>query len=272
MPMKLFFAALAIASAGCSAANQIEPSSAGSAGATTGIPLGIGSSTVATSGTGGHPTTSSTSSGGHGTSSTTGSTVGSTTGEVCPSGEAACNGTCCPSGYGCVDQACCQTPCFDGDAGTCCSSEQECITLTNGPTVCAQTCASSSRCPATAPCCTPVTGGAAACINADPSVTACICVGPTDCDAGCCAPLTDVNGNPTGPYVCKPNDGAHYDCCYGTFTNCSGNDCCVSDGFGNEFCASPCTDSTNCTASRCQNYNFSAFATTCSGPTACGPP
>jgi hypothetical protein len=82
--------------------------------------------------------------------------------------------------------------------------------------------------------------------------------------------MTNAHGDPVGPYVCKPNDGADYDCCYG-FTTCNGTGCCVADTSGNEFCAVECQNSSSCGAGHCQNYDFSILRTICTGPMACGP-
>lgn len=117
-------------------------------------------------------------------------------------------------------------------------------------------------------------GGKAACVPGDPNSNACICVTGSQCASGCCAPALSSNGQPVGPYVCKPNDGLDYDCCSGIGNSCVGNGCCIKDGLGNEFCAVACMMDGGpnvCGAARCQNYAFSALTTTCNGPSACGP-
>jgi hypothetical protein len=110
-------------------------------------------------------------------------------------------------------------------------------------------------------------GGSLACVKT--------CAEGKDCSTGCCAPATNVKGEPVGPYVCKPNDGKPYHCCNGAFTTCGGIDgvtmCCVTDTKGNDFCARSCGMNTECGASHCVGYTFGTFTTTCSGPTACGP-
>ncbi len=254
----------------CGAAGVVEN---GTSGRSSGTTIGLGSGT-----SGGSQSASSsgaTSGTGSGTRSTSGgsgsTTSSSTSGLVCGGGAQTCNGVCCPTGWGCVSNVCCQSPCN----GTCCNSTQTCATLT-GVTQCAQKCAESSRCPPTAPCCLPVDAGLDVCVNEDPSNGVCICARQSDCDAGgdtaCCAPATNLAGDPVGPYVCKPNDGNHYDCCVGTFTTCGGSDCCIKDAIGNEFCAAPCDAGAECgAAAQCQAYDFTITATTCSGPNACGP-
>lgn len=271
--------ALAVAglfSVGCSAASVTTAVT----GDTTGVPISegpTGSAAATTGGSSGAGTTAT--SGGTGaTGAASGGSTGGTSGVSCPAGGPACGGTCCPGGFTCVNGACCETACNTQSPGhpaslVCCPAGQECILLGDHVTTeCAQTCAESSRCPAAAPCCTPVTGGAAACVPGDPNSNTCICVNSSQCSSGCCAPAIDVNGQPVGPYVCKPNDGADYDCCGGTFNTCTGAGCCVKDGLDNLFCAVQCTvGDTTCGPARCQNYDFSLVDTTCGGPTACGP-
>jgi hypothetical protein len=98
------------------------------------------------------------------------------------------------------------------------------------------------------------------------------CQTKDDCPSGCCAPATNAAGDPVGPYICKPNDGQAYHCCYGITVNCGANHCCVSDTDGNEFCAVPCTSNTPCGAAHCAGYSFGTLTTSCHGfSTACGP-
>ena len=258
--------ALAVALVGplgaCSAAGDVEGTT--TSGGTT---IGLGNVAAAASSSGsGNATASSSSSGTVSSGSTTGTTSG---GSACVGGAPACGdaGLCCPAGWGCANDACCETPCN----GSCCNDEQACATV-SGVTQCLQTCVESSRCPATAPCCIPTAdAGPNVCIQGDVNNGVCICSVASDCSTGCCAPATDTAGNPVGPYVCKPDDGNSYDCCYGTFTTCGSNDCCIKDDVGNEFCASQCSQASDCLDSRCQDYDFSITTTTCSGPTACGP-
>lgn len=98
------------------------------------------------------------------------------------------------------------------------------------------------------------------------------CQKGSDCQSGCCAPATNAKGEAVGPYVCKSNDGQPYHCCGGVFNACDSPNCCVKDGQGNQFCAAACATNATCGAARCRGYEFSAFLTTCGGPTACGPP
>jgi len=195
---------------------------------------------------------------------------------ACPAGQSCLNGSCCQAssvcgsaccsaGQACIGGQCCSNPC----GSQCCSSGSVCVTDTAGNKSCAQSCTSSSQCPAASPCCAVLTGGGAACVaNGVVTGQQCRCATTTECASGCCAPMTDASGNPVGPYVCKPNDGQPYNCCFGT-TVCGGNYCCVADSAGNQFCSLPCSSSSNCGAAHCNTYDFSH--TTCSGPTACGP-
>jgi hypothetical protein len=96
------------------------------------------------------------------------------------------------------------------------------------------------------------------------------CTTMTDCTSGCCAPATDANGDPVGPYVCKQNDASPYACCYGALNFCGTNYCCIADPQGNEFCSVACTSSSMCGDAQCNTYDFSH--TSCSGTMACGPP
>lgn len=98
------------------------------------------------------------------------------------------------------------------------------------------------------------------------------CATSADCPTGCCAPATNAQGDPVGPYICKPNDGNAYDCCFGVFNTCGEGTCCVADSKGNKFCARQCLDNSHCGAARCEGFKFSFTSTTCSGQeTACGP-
>jgi hypothetical protein len=162
----------------------------------------------------------------------------------------------------------------DGDGASCkacgtrcCTANETCVTDTNGSS-CQQTCAKSSECPSTAQCCQVLADGQSACTAATDS---CRCAVPADCVSGCCAPMTNASGDPVGPYVCKPDDGADYDCCKGLTVRCGADHCCVKDNLGNEFCAAACATDSDCGQAHCQSYIFSSFVTTCSGPTACGP-
>lgn len=95
------------------------------------------------------------------------------------------------------------------------------------------------------------------------------CTTASDCTTGCCAPATDTSGNPIGPYVCKQNDAAPYDCCYGITEICGNNYCCVADTNGNQFCSTPCTSSATCGNAQCNTYSFAHSS--CTDTSACGP-
>lgn len=130
------------------------------------------------------------------------------------------------------DASTCKIPC----ASSCCGATEGCGVDSNGKPQCVKTCATGS-----------------------------------DCATGCCAPATNANGDPIGPYVCKENNGQAYNCCNG-FTTCANPTCCVADTKGNKFCAAECKGSNSqCGVAHCIGYNFSVFNTTCDGPTACGP-
>jgi hypothetical protein len=139
----------------------------------------------------------------------------------------------------------------------------------NNNLTCAKLCTSSNQCSAPNNCCTPLkTGSQSVCYA--PGGKYCRCATGAECSSGCCAPATDATGNPVGPYVCKPNDGAAYNCCFGVGTPCSGSAyCCVADASGNQFCATQCVNSSMCGGARCLSYDFSHSS--CGGPSACGP-
>lgn len=110
--------------------------------------------------------------------------------------------------------------------------------------------------------------GGAQC-SPDPQVPqACLCERGSDCASQTCAPAVDSSGNPTGPYVCVPDDGSPYRGCKG-FASCSAPYCCVTDKKGNQFCAMPCTSDSTCGSGHCDAFDFTASS--CSGSTkACG--
>jgi hypothetical protein len=99
------------------------------------------------------------------------------------------------------------------------------------------------------------------------------CRSSGDCSSGCCAPATNSNGDPIGPYVCKPNDAKPYDCCTGLFNDCDSTHCCVTDPNNNEFCVTQCTQNSQCGAASCIGGFDFGDTTTCSSSTgqACGP-
>jgi hypothetical protein len=145
----------------------------------------------------------------------------------------------------------------------CCAAGAICVRDSTGNTSCAEACDTSSTCPASAPCCAPISSGGGACA-ANHAGQACMCTTGAECSSGACAPESEAA---LVPYVCKANDGAPYDGC-GLF--CGGTSCCVRDAAGNKFCAEPCSSPSECTAgASCNSYDFSN--STCSGSTACGP-
>ena len=89
------------------------------------------------------------------------------------------------------------------------------------------------------------------------------CVNGKDCASGCCAPAVNKAGNPVGPYVCMPDDTKAYHCCTTNFTFCPGDDCCIMDTQGNEFCAQTCITNAQCGAARCIGAKTGG-ASTCS--------
>jgi hypothetical protein len=231
----------------------------------------------------------SSSSGTTGGGSSTGG--GGTTGGGCA--QALCNGVCCTTGDECIGNACCAQAqacgaacCASGDeciANTCCAQAQSCGTTCcasgavcvadqAGNHSCATSCTDSSQCPTDSPCCAPLTNGGSACLaNGVVQGQECRCTTGSECSSGCCAPAVDSSGNPIGPYICKANDGAPYDCCEGS-TSCTGgtNNCCAIDSSGNYVCSAPCTNASNCGAAKCDTLTLAAFSS-CSGTTFCGP-
>lgn len=177
-------------------------------------------------------------------SSSGGSSSGSSSGGMqCPTGETACAGQCCVN------------------------ATATCVTTPTGTKLCAQTCTTSSDCPVANGCCTVVNlagGGQGGACQAPGSVTGqqCLCSTATECGSsghtgsttGCCAPIANAAGNPTGPYICKPNDGKGYDCCG---AGCVSGYCCVNltqaDGGAliGSICQEPCTNSSTCGGGSC---------------------
>ncbi len=171
--------------------------------------------------------------------------VATDAGTGCPDGRPSCGGSCCATGAACVD---------DG----------------TGTKTCAQSCTTSSQCPAAKGCCTQLVAGGAACLpNGVVAGQTCLCSKTTECASGCCAPQADASGNPAGPFVCKGKaDGSAYGCC-STAKSCGGGYCCVSlTDVGNEVCVEPCRDDTQCGGGRCIAFTSG----TCSGsPGGCEP-
>jgi hypothetical protein len=195
-----------------------------------------------------------------GATTTGGATGGGTTGASCPAG--LCGGVCCASTDTCIDNACCAAANVCGGSA-CCGSGTVCFNQA-GATSCATTCSKPSDCPSANPCCMPMPDGHGGVLQTGvcspvpvpANAYQCICQTTADCDSNCCAPHVDALGAPVGPLVCKPFDGAAYDCCTGlsTATPCAGLLCCFGDSAGNHFCAPECTDSSTCGAAQCINY------------------
>jgi hypothetical protein len=130
-------------------------------------------------------------------------------------------------------------------------------------------CVTSGTCPMDSTCCLRTYDGGPSMCTPDPQVAqTCLCATGADCNSGSCAPAVDPSGNPTGPYVCKPDDGSPYQGCVGT-ASCTAPFCCVTDKKGNQFCAMPCTSDSTCGSGHCNAVDFSASS--CTGSTrACG--
>lgn len=166
-----------------------------------------------------------------------------------------------------------------GDAGTpgetctkcpsaCCASGATCADDGLGNLSCKKACTNSYMCPSTSPCCELQPDGSGFCSNSMGGAQ-CRCAHGTDCSSGACAPRIDLSGNPIGPYICVPNDGGAYHGCSGLLTSCGDGKCCMTDSYNNQFCASQCSNSTQCGKASCNTY--SSANTTCSGMLACGP-
>lgn len=158
----------------------------------------------------------------------------------------------------------------------CCAAGQACGKDATGALFCAQACTTTFDCPTmAAPCCTPTgiatkgdAGAPSGVCVPDSNDEVCLCFKGTDCSSGACAPSVDASGNPTGPYVCAPITGDPYAGCNSIF-KCYAPYCCVTDGSGNHFCATPCTSDSSCGAGHCDSFDFSASQ--CTGMTrACG--
>ncbi|MFO0608589.1 MAG: hypothetical protein U0324_35815 [Polyangiales bacterium] len=178
---------------------------------------------------------------------------------------AAPTGLCEGAGETCV-RGTCQRLC----GGVICTPEQVCIQGASGLT-CATRCTSRSDCTA-ASCCVPLYDGTThallsygACDARAPGQGGCPCTTSSDCPGGTtCAPGTNTDGDPVGPYVCRFDGMQAYQGCSGG--SCPAGLCCVTDPRGNRFCARPCTSSATCGMATCR-----AYTATC-GSTFCGPP
>lgn len=97
-------------------------------------------------------------------------------------------------------------------------------------------------------------GDAAIDVSTSDALDAKGCNFSADCPNGCCAPTTDMNGNPVpGPLVCKPADGTSYDCALGSSdagclagTSCTAGLCRVTVANNSCWCEKPCTNASQC--------------------------
>ena len=226
------YLALVAAIGGVAVACSSSPSTSG--GSTDGGSSGSSGGSSGGSGSGsssGSAHDAGSSSGGHdaGSSSGSGSSSGGSSGSSsgsggCPSGETACGAMCCTAG-------------------------NVCLMDSMGNLMCYQSCTDSTQCPASARCCDAAVN---ACIPTG-TTAACRCTAASTCMTGCCAPQLDTSGNPVGPYVCKKNDGALYDCCNGTQT-CNQGCCATSPASnGSDVCVTQCTTMSQCGAATCQS-------------------
>lgn len=150
----------------------------------------------------------------------------------------------------------------------CCDAGATCVDDGLGNLSCRQNCTTSSECPASAACCEPIKGGTSVCEAATDATQTCRCTTGAECSSKTCAPDIDADGNPIGPYICVPNDGAAYHGCSG-LTSCKGTDCCFIDAQANQFCVAPCLNDSQCGDAACVTYP--SKASTCSGMMGCGP-
>jgi hypothetical protein len=184
-------------------------------------------------------------------------------GECCTPADV-CGPTCCPKPGTCLPGGVCCPTAVRLCSGTCCPSGSICIRDQTGTHQCATACSDSSEC-LSGDCCQLLVNGGGACISAV-GATACLCRASTQCSSGCCAPYVDPSGDPIGPFVCKANDSAEYDCC--TSDSCSPGNCCFADDAGHQFCSKPCTGSSECGVAHCNPY---AQLGSCAGNKGCGP-
>jgi hypothetical protein len=150
----------------------------------------------------------------------------------------------------------------------CCDAGATCVDDGLGNLACKKTCTTNSQCPASASCCEVLKDGSGVCAVATGD-NLCRCTTGAECSTKACAPNVDTQGNPVGPYVCVLNDGAAYHGCSGILTSCAAaGTCCFTDAKANQFCASQCTNDSQCGAASCVTY--SNANTTCSGMLGCG--
>lgn len=149
----------------------------------------------------------------------------------------------------------------------CCDAGATCVDDGLGNLACKKTCTTSSQCPTTQ-CCELLKDGTGVCA-AGTGDNLCRCSTGAECSTKACAPNIDTQGNPVGPYVCVPNDGAAYHGCNGALSTCGGTDCCFIDAKANQFCVAPCLNDSQCGDAACVTYP--AKSSTCAGMMGCGP-
>jgi hypothetical protein len=135
----------------------------------------------------------------------------------------------------------CDVPC--GDA--CCGIGDVCLEPPLAtPSTCARECVANSWCTdASAPCCALLPDGSGACTADDSPLHVCRCAGDNDCPDGTCAPYYQ-DGEPQGPNVCVPFDGAPYHGCAANLP-CGEGYCCLELG-SSHFCALECETDADC--------------------------
>jgi hypothetical protein len=163
------------------------------------------------------------------------------------------------------DAASCAVPC----GGNCCQGKTACHIDSLGNKNCVPTCTDSLGCPTASPCCaySPASdAGSGICLPSPTAEGYCLCSEVEGCTnpalgGGCCAPLTNPTGNPTGPYVCKPTGGASagaaYYCTSCTAPACASGYCAVTVG-GNCICELPCQNSSQCGGQNCSTLTGGA--------------
>lgn len=154
----------------------------------------------------------------------------------------------------------------DGETGD--AGDPDGATTADGSGLSPGACVTSGTCPMDSTCCLRTDGGGPSTCAPDLGVAqSCLCATGADCASGACAPAVDSSGNPTGPYVCKPDDGSPYQGCVNT-ASCAAPYCCVEDEKGNAFCAMPCTSDATCGSGHCDALDFSGSSgSSCTGST-----
>jgi hypothetical protein len=184
--------------------------------------------------------------GSSGQSGNAGSTAGGAAGGAGAAGTGGSGGAPCPS------------PC----GANCCPTGSVCVDSGGGNLTCALSCAANTECPTEAPCCDMAAPGGGACLPKH-AYQNCRCNVRTDCDpAQACAPYTNANGDPVGPYVCNG--------CFGWMVSCGTGYCCFGDAKANEYCAKECTGNSDCGSAHCVQFPDTS-GTTCSTDLGCGP-